>query len=91
MKNCNVNFGKVNNKSVKVFDGDKARKDIEIIGSKGSYSIWTDPSNKTLGSLRGKTGTLSEVKAQVSKAMCETASDSKKGKTKKAVASTASA
>ena len=70
MKNCNVNFSKVNNKSVKVFDGDKARKDIEILGSKGSYSVWTDPANKNLSKLRGVTGSLSEVKAQVSKTVC---------------------
>lgn len=72
MKNCNVNFSKVNNKSVKVFDGDKARKDIEILGSNGSYSIWTDPANKSLAKLRGVTGSLAEVKAQVSKTMCAT-------------------
>ena len=71
-KNCNINFGKVNKKSVKVFVGDKARKDIEILGSKGSYSVWTDPANKNLSKLRGVTGSLSEVKAQVSKTVCAT-------------------
>jgi len=70
MKNCNINFSKVNKKSVKVFDGDKARKDVEIIGSKGSYSVWTDPKNKNLAKLRGVTGSLSEVKAKVSETMC---------------------
>lgn len=70
MKNCNINFSKVNKKSVKVFDGDKARKDVEILGSKGSYSVWTDSKNKNLSKLRGVTGSLSEVKARVSKAMC---------------------
>ena len=33
-KDCNVNFGKVSDKSVKVFEGDSRRKDIEIIGQK---------------------------------------------------------
>ncbi len=77
MKNCNINFSKVNKKSVKVFDGDKARKDVEIIGSKGSYSVWTDPKNKDLSKLRGVTGSLSEVKAKVSETMCATSTATK--------------
>lgn len=69
---CDINFGKVQDKSVKVYKGEKARKDIEIIGSRGSYSIWTDPKNTNLKSLRGKTGSLKEVKGAISKAMCGT-------------------
>ena len=82
METCNINFGKVNNKSVKVFDGDKARKDIEIIGSKGSYSVWTDPENKDLSKLRGTTGSLSEVKAQISKTVCAISTTPKELETK---------
>ena len=65
-KECNVNFSKVSNKSVKIFDGDKKRTDVEIIEEKGKYSVWTDPSNKSLSKLRGKTGSLSELKKVVS-------------------------
>lgn len=67
---CNVNFGKVQNKSVKVFQGDTARNDIEIIGQSGSYSIWTDPNSTAFSGLRGKSGNLSEVKKAINNALC---------------------
>ena len=37
-KECNVNFSKASNKSVKIFDGDKKRTDVEIIGEKSCRS-----------------------------------------------------
>lgn len=70
MKNCDLNFGKVSNKTVKVFQGEKQNKDIEIIGQKGNYTVWTNPEKTELSSLRGKTGNLSQVKGFVSSVLC---------------------
>lgn len=67
---CGVNFGKVTNKSVEVFVGTQKKENVEIIGSRGNYSIWTDKSNENLAKLRGKSGSLKEVKRHVSKALC---------------------
>ena len=64
---------------MKVFEGDSRRKDIEIIGQKGNYSVWTDPSKKNLVGLRGKTGSLSEVKKAVASHLCAAPAESKKG------------
>ena len=64
---------------MKVFEGDSRRKDIEIIGQKGNYSIWTDPSKKNLVGLREMTGSLSEVKKAVASYLCTAPADPKKG------------
>jgi hypothetical protein len=88
VQSCNVNFGKVADKSVKVFVGDKRHQGVEIIGGKGKYSVYTDPSNKELSNLRGTSGTLKEVKSKVSKFLCGT-DVPKIDKSKKAVTETA--
>ena len=67
---CDVNFGKVTNKSVEVFVGTEKKASVEIIGSRGNYSVWTDKSNESLAKLRGKSGSLKEVKTAVSRALC---------------------
>ena len=69
-QSCDINFGKVLDKSVKVYVGEKEAGSVEILGSRGNYSIWTDKSNENLASLRGKSGSLKEVKSYVSQALC---------------------
>ena len=67
---CNVNFGKVSEKSVKVFLGKKQHTGVEIIGEKGQYSVYTDPKLKELSRLRGTSGSLQDVKKKVSDFLC---------------------
>jgi len=74
---CNVNFGKVKDRSVKVYLGDKKHDGVEIIGSRGKYAINADSSNESLAKLRGKSGNLKEVKRAVASHLCEMQSSAK--------------
>ena len=67
---CDINFSKVKDRSVKVYVGDNKHEGVEIIGSKGKYAVHTDSKNEKLSSLRGKSGTLQEVKRAVSGHLC---------------------
>lgn len=67
---CDINFTKVKDKSVKIFQGEQQLQGVEIIGSRGKYSIWTDPNNKNLTPIRGKSGNLTDVKKAISSHLC---------------------
>ncbi len=69
-KSCDINFSKVKERSVKVFVDDKKHNGVEIVGSKGKYAIVTDSSKESLKAIRGKTGSLKEVKGYVSNHLC---------------------
>ena len=70
MEGCNINFSKLENRSIKVFNDKDPVKGIEIIGERGKYSVYTDPGNKKFSDLRGKSGNLKEIKKIVSGALC---------------------
>jgi len=72
LKSCDVNFSKLKSRSVKVYVGDKKHDGVEIIGSRGKYAIHTDSNNEQLAKLRGKSGSLKEVKRYVSSHLCDT-------------------
>ena len=69
-QSCDINFSKLRNRSVKVFLGAEQSKSVEIIGSRGKYAIVTDSNNENLAKLRGKTGSLKEVKKEVASYLC---------------------
>jgi len=68
---CSINFSKVSKRSVGVYSGDKKIKDVEILGSRGKYSVYTDPNKKSLLGLRGTSGSLKDVKSKVAEFMCK--------------------
>lgn len=69
-QSCDINFGKVKDRSVKVYLGDKQIDGVEIIGSRGKYAINADSSNEKLSTIRGKSGNLKEVKKAVASHLC---------------------
>ena len=72
---CDVNFSKLKDRSVKVYMGTEKHQGVEIIGSKGKYAVLTDSKNERLSALRGRSGTLKEVKRAVAVHLCSAPKD----------------